>query len=110
MGNLNALYGQLASGGFNFSRKAIPSREDLRTQGSGAIVMGLNSTTIVCPHCNAVNNVTADDYIWHAEIACSKCHGIMGLLRDFVKHPPQAGPEDPQSGHGTAAETPDHPA
>ncbi len=72
--------------------------------------MGLNSMTIVCPHCSAVNRVTADDFIWHAEIGCSKCHGIMGLLRDFLKSAPQAGPADPVPGYDEAAETPDHPA
>ena len=68
--------------------------------------MGLNMMTIVCPHCTSTNNITTDDAIWNAEIGCSKCRGIMGLLRDFANTPPQIVMADKISEFVEADETP----
>lgn len=68
--------------------------------------MGLCIMTIVCPHCTSINNVTTDDVIWNAEIGCSKCRGIMGLLRDFANSAPQTVMADEISESVNADKTP----
>jgi len=49
--------------------------------------MGLKTITIICPHCDTANQVSAEDPMVNGEIRCSKCHGMVGLLKDFDKRP-----------------------